>query len=80
MEGDGKMKVVHWNLLPPLFSDPSDHTNKLDTESMVDQTVKTHEVIAATSHLQNMSAYSKVQVGDMFQQGLLQQPVTTLFE
>ena len=27
MEGDDKMKVVHLNLLLPLFSDPSDHTN-----------------------------------------------------
>ena len=54
--------MVHWNLLLPLFSDPLDHTNKLDTESMVDQTVNMHGVIAAgavTSHVQNMSAYSK---------------------
>ena len=46
MEGDGKMKVVHQNLLLPLFSDPSDHTNTLDTKSMVDQTVDMHGVIA----------------------------------
>ena len=62
MEGDGKTKVVHENLLLPLFSDPSDHTNISDTESMVDQTVNMHEVIAAgavTSHVQDMSAYSK---------------------
>ena len=47
MEGDDKMKVVHRNLLLPLFSDPSDHTSELDTKSMVDQTVSMHEVIAA---------------------------------
>ena len=41
MEGDDKMKVVHRNLLLPLFSDPSDHTSKSDTKSVVDQTVST---------------------------------------
>ena len=46
-EGNDKMKVVHRNLLLPLFSDPSDHTSALATKSMVDQTVSTHEVIAA---------------------------------
>ena len=54
MEGDGKMKVLHQNLLLPLFSDPSDHTNKSDTESVVDQTVNMHGVIAVgavTSHV-----------------------------
>ena len=33
------MIVVHENLLLPLFSDHSDHTNELDSESVVDQTV-----------------------------------------
>ena len=86
-EGYGKTKAVHWNLLLSLFSDPSDHTNTLDTESVVDQTVNTHGVITAgsvTSHVQDMSAYSKAQMADMFQQGLLpqlvQQFVTALFE
>ena len=81
MEGDDKMKVVHRNLLLPLFSDSSDHTSESDTKSMFDQTVSTHEVIAAgvfTSHVQNMSAYSRAQVANMFQQGL--QFVTSLFE
>ena len=62
MEGDEKIKVVHRNLLLPLFSDPSNHTNELDTKSMVDQTVSTHEVIAVgavVSHVQNMGAYSR---------------------
>ena len=87
MQGDGKTKVVHWNLLLPLFSDPSDHTNTLDTESVVDQTVNMYGVIAAgafTSHVQDMSNCSKAWMADMLQQGLLpqlvQQCVTTLFE
>ena len=70
MEGDDKMKVVHRNLLPPLFSDPSDHTSELDIKSMVDQIVSTHEVIAVgvfASHVQNMGAYSKAWVTNMFQ-------------
>ena len=81
MEGDDKMKVVHRNLLLPLFSDPSDYTSELDTKSVVAQTVSTHEVIAAgtiTSHVQNMSAYSRAQVANMFQQGL--EFITALFE
>ena len=64
------MKVVHWNLLLPLFCNPSEHTSKLDTESMVDQTVNTHGVIdmsAVTSHVQEMSSFSKAWVADMFQ-------------
>ena len=81
MEGDDKTKVVHRNLLLPLFSDPSNHTSESDTKSVVDQTVSTHEVIPAgvvTSHVQNMSAYSRAWVTSMFQQGL--QFVITLFE
>ena len=73
------MKVVHRNLMLPLFSDPSDH--KLDTKSMVDQTVGTYGVIAAgavASHVQNMGAYSRAWVENMFQQG--SEFVTALFE
>ena len=69
MDSDYKMKVVHRNLLLPLFSDPSDHTSELDTKSMVDQTVSMHEVTAVgaiASHVQNMDAYSRAQVTDMF--------------
>ena len=87
MESDSKTKVVHQNLLLPLFSDPSDHTNTSGTESVVDQTVNMHGVIAAkvvTSHVQNMGAYSKAWVADVLQQGLLpqlvQQVVTALFK
>ena len=75
------MKVVHRNLLIPLFPNPSDHTSELDTKSVVDQAVSTHEVITAgavTSHLQNTRAYSRAQVANMFQQGL--EFVTLLFE
>ena len=35
-EGDDKTKVVHRNLLLPLFPDPSDHTSKSDKKSVVD--------------------------------------------
>ena len=68
MEGDGKMKVVHQNVLLPLFSDPSDHTNTSDTESVVDQTVNMHGVITASaviSHVQDMGAYNKAWVADV---------------
>ena len=81
MEGDDKMTVVHTNLLLQLFSDPSDHTSELDTKSMVDQTVSTHEVIAAgavTSHVQIMGAYSRAWVANMFQQRL--EFIAALFE
>ena len=65
MEGDDKTKVVQRNVLLPLFFDPSDHTSELDTKSVVDQTMSTHEVIAVgavASHVQNMGAYSRAQV------------------
>ena len=80
-EGDDKMKVVQRNLLLLLFSDPSDHTNELDTKSVVDQTVSMHDVIAVgaiASHVQNMGAYSREWVTNMFQRGL--EFVTALFE
>ena len=72
-EGDDETKMVHKNLLPPLFSDPSDHTNVLDMESMIDQTVNAHgvdRVSTVTSHVQNISAYRRVQVASLFQQRL----------
>ena len=75
------MKVVHRNLLLLLFSDPSDQTSKLDTKSMVDQTVSAQEAIAKgaiTSHVHNLGNYSRAQVTNMFQRGL--EFVTALFE
>ena len=53
----------------------------MDTESVVDQTVNAHRVIAVStviSHVQNMSAYSRAQVASLFQQEL--HFVTALFE
>ena len=70
MESDDKTKVVHRNLLLPLFSDPSDHTSELGSTSVVYQTVSMHEVIAVdavVSHVQNMGACSRAQVTNMFQ-------------
>ena len=65
--------MVHRNLLLALFSDPSDHTSESDIKSVVDQTVSTYKVIASgtvTSHVQNMTAYRRAWVTNMFQQGL----------
>ena len=36
MEGDDKVKMVHMNLLLPLFSDPLDQTSEQDSKSLVD--------------------------------------------
>ena len=75
------MKVGHRNLLLPLFSHPSDHTSESDTKSVVDHTVHMHEIItvgAIASHVQNMGAYSRAWVTNMFQCRLAF--VTALFE
>ena len=75
------MKVVHRNLLLPLFSDPSDQTSESDNKSMVDQTVSTQVVIAVgaiASHVHNLSNYGRVWVTNMFQRGL--EFVTALLE
>ena len=48
---------------------------------MVDQTVSMHEIIAVgviVIHVQNMDAYRRAQVTNMFQRGL--EFVTALFE
>ena len=81
MEGDDKMKVVHRNLLLPLFSDPSDQTSESADQSVVDQTVSTQAVImvgAIISHVHNLSTYSRAWVTDIFQKGL--EFVTALFK
>ena len=61
MEGDDT-KVVHRNLLLPLFSDPLDQTSGQDSKSLVDQTVGTQEIIVASaviSHVHNLSTYGR---------------------
>ena len=81
MEGDDVTKVVHRNLLLPLFSDPSDQTSKSDNKSVVDQTVSTQAVIvldAVTCHVHNLSTYGRVWVTNMFEREL--EFVTALFE
>ena len=81
MEGDDKMKVVHRNLLLPLFSDPSDQTSEKYTKSVVDQTVNAQEAIvkgAVASHVHNWGTYSRAQLINIFQRGL--EFVTALFE
>ena len=75
MEGDDNEKVVHRNLLLPLFPDPSDQTNEQDSRSLVDpkETISTQVVIvvgAIASHVYNLSACEGAQVTNMFQRGL----------
>ena len=80
MEGDDT-KVVHRNLVLPLYSDPLDQTSEQDSKSLVDQTVGTQEIIVASaviSNVHNQSTYGRVQVANMFQNGL--EFVTALFK
>ena len=82
MEGDDKVKIVHRNLLQPLFSDPSDQIYEHDSKSLVDpkETISTQVVIVAgaiASHVHNLSACEGAQVTNMFQMGL--DYVTALF-
>ena len=83
MEDDDNEKVVHRNLLLPLFSDPSDQTCEQDNESLVDpkETIGTQvatAVSAIASHVHNLSACEGSQVTNMFQMGL--DYVTALFQ
>ena len=70
------MKIVHRNILLPLFSDPSDHTGEPDnSRSLVDpkETMGTEVAIvvsATASHVHNLSAYKGAQVANMLQRGL----------
>ena len=67
MEGYGKTKVVHQNLLLSLLSDPSDHTNMSDIHGLSNYM---HGVMAAgsvASHVQDMSVYSKAPAADILQ-------------
>ena len=82
MEGDDKVKIVHRNLLPPLFSDPLDQTSEQDSESLVDpkEIIGTQVVIVAgviASHVHNLSTCEEAQVTIMFQREL--EYVTALF-
>ena len=73
MEGDDKMKVVHRNLLLPLYSDPSDQTSKCDPKSVVDQTMSAQEAMAKgviASLVHNLGTYGRVQVTNIFQRGI----------
>ena len=83
MGADDNEKVVHRNLLLPLFSDPLDQTSEQDNKSPVDpkETMSTKvafvvSVIASNVH--NLSACEGAQVTHMFQRGL--DYVTALFQ
>ena len=76
-EGDDDgVKIVHRNLLLPLYSHPLDQTGELDNNrSLVDpkETMGTQVAIAVSaiaSHVHNLSAYEGAQVTNMFQRGL----------
>ena len=76
-----KMKVVHRNLLLPLFFDSSDQTSESDNKSIIDQTVSTQGLIAVgavASHVHNLSTYGRAWVTNVFQRGL--EFVTALLE
>ena len=75
MEGDDKEKVVHRNLLLPLFSDPSDQTSEQDSESLVGpkETIGKQMAIAVgaiASHVHNLSTCEGAQVTNLFQREL----------
>ena len=84
MGGDDGVKIVHKNLLLPLFSNPLDQTGELDnSRSLVDpkETMGTQVAVvvsAIASPVHNLSAYEGAQVTNMFQRGL--KFVTALFQ
>ena len=83
MEGDDKVKIVHRNLLLPLFSEPLDQASEQDSKSLVDpkETISTQVVVVAgaiASHVHNLSACEGTLVTNMFQRGL--DYVTALFQ
>ena len=77
------MKIVHRNLLLPLFSNPLDISSELDnSRSLFDpkETMSTQvsaAVSAIVSHVHNLSAYEGAQVTNVFQMGM--KFVTALF-
>ena len=76
--GDDGVKIVHRNLLLPLFSDPSDQTSELDNSRSLVDTQVAIVASAITSHVHNLSTYEGAQVTDMFQRRL--KFVTALFQ
>ena len=78
------MKIVHRNLLLPLFSDLLDLTAKLDNSRPLvgpKETLGTQVAVAKSataSHVHNLSAYEGAQITNMFQRGL--KFVTALFQ
>ena len=78
------MKIVHRNLLLPVFSDPSDLIGELDNSMPLvgpKEIMATQVTVAASaiaSHVHNLSAYEGAQVTNMFQRGL--KFVTALFQ
>ena len=72
MEGDDT-RVVHRNLLLPLFSDILDQTSEQDSKSLVDHTVGTQEIIvvsAVISHVHNLSTYGRAWVAKHVPKGI----------
>ena len=79
-EGDDT-KVVHRNLLLPLFSGPLDQTSEQDSKSLVEQTVGTQQIFVASaviSHVHYLGTYGRTWVSNIFQKGL--EFVTALFK
>ena len=79
-----RVKIVHRNLLLPLFSDPLDQTGELvKNNSLVNpkETMGTQVAVvvsAIASHVHNLSTYEGAQVTNMFQRAL--DYVTALFQ
>ena len=72
-EGDDT-KVVHRNLLLPLFSDPVDQTKEQNSRSLIDpkETIGTQVAIvtgAIDSHVHSLSTCERAQVTNMFPKG-----------
>ena len=83
MGGDDRVKIVHRNLLLPLFSDSLDCAGELDNSRSLanpKETIGAWVAIVASaiaSHVHKLGAYEGVQVTNLIQKGL--KFVTTLF-
>ena len=75
MWGDDRVKIVHWNLLLPLLSNPLDHAGEMDNNrSLVNpkETMGTWvatAVSAIASHVHYPVACEGVQVTNLIQKG-----------